>query len=159
MLKPILGMTMLAAAMHPTWELGALSGFSNADTAIAVSAMQYANQSVYSQCFEDKVKAAKFTENNNKSNEEILALVRKGYKPDLVLYRGKLPWSKVVAYVSKVDGPINLNRKFWVTGQEKARANTIVHEYMHKLGFSHQFKPWDHTVPYLVGQIVEDCIQ
>lgn len=157
MIKPILGLSMLATAAQPHWELGALSGFSDADTAIAAQAMTYVNQSVYSKCFEDKVLAAKFTETNKKSNQEILELIRKGYKPDLKLYRSWRP-TRVVAYVSDLDGPINLNRKFWVTGQEKSRANTLVHEYAHKLYFSHTNKPWENTVPYLIGNIVEDCI-
>lgn len=139
------------------WEIRSMKGATEQDRAIATRAVGIVNATVSSSCFGERVKAAKFTETNKKSNDEILTLVRKGYPLDLIMYRSLKPWSKVYAYVADVNGPIYLHRKFWRPGYDRGRANTLVHEYMHKLWFSHQFSPWSSSVPYQVGNILEEC--
>lgn len=56
------------------------------------------------------------------------------------------------------NGPV-FNRKFFSTQTLPSLVNTVVHEYCHALGYSHDYYPTDnrpYSVPYAVGAIVEE---
>jgi hypothetical protein len=116
--------------------------------------------------FREEVLAAEFGETNGKSNEQILQMILEGteilspeqdYEIDvsIIVYYS---FKKVVGY-TYASTPITwINRKFLFSFKGLKFASNMMHEYMHKLGFGHDFWPTKRrpfSVPYQMNRIIE----
>lgn len=72
-----------------------------------------------------------------------------------------VPWYKrytsAIAYES--NNRVNLRSTYLEFGEIQSLAATLLHEYMHTIGFSHDF--WNtarrkYSVPYAIGQIIQE---
>jgi hypothetical protein len=113
-----------------------------------------------------------FHQNNGLTNEEIYNLLMTGEELlmpestgvmnfDLTLYTSKNPWSKVKGYTNPDSMRIYINRKFFKLSSWTAvdTAGNMVHEWVHKMGFSHDYRDNNdrpYSVPYAIGYIVGD---
>lgn len=110
----------------------------------------------------------KFNENNGYSNEEIYQIILLGAEiignqeinntmdVELELYEDN---SKTIGYTFPHTPRIWMNRKYFSQYSHAQVAGNLMHEWMHKLGFTHAFK-WnkdrEHSVPYAIGYFIED---
>ena len=110
----------------------------------------------------------KFNENNNYSNEEIYQLILLGAEiignrqtnnamdVELELYSDT---SKTIGYTYPHTTRIWMNRKYFDRFTPAQVAGNLMHEWIHKLGFTHAMK-WnkdrERTVPYAIGYLIED---
>lgn len=110
----------------------------------------------------------KFNENNGYSNEEIYQHILLGVEMvgnrltnnamdvELELYEDS---SKTIGYTFPHTARIWMNRKYFNQYSHAQVAGNLMHEWMHKLGFTHEFK-WnkhrEHSVPYAIGYLIED---
>lgn len=77
---------------------------------------------------------------------------------DLHLTMYKNIFSSVIAYTRMDTIKIWYNRRFFSEESTASIAGTIVHEYIHNLGFLH-IESSDHkSVPYAVGYLVESMV-
>ncbi|HLT23246.1 MAG TPA: hypothetical protein VKZ84_07375 [Bacteriovoracaceae bacterium] len=109
-----------------------------------------------------------FNENNNYTNAEIYQLILLGAEiignrqanntmdVELELYEDS---SKTIGYTYPNTTRIWMNRKYFSKYTPAQVAGNLMHEWMHKLGFTHTLK-WNkdrqHTVPYAIGYLIED---
>lgn len=110
----------------------------------------------------------KFHENNELSNNEIYQKIMEGAETigntekngvmdvEIELYDQN---SKTIGYTYPNSTRIWINLKYFNKYTPEQVADNLIHEWMHKLGFTHAVK-WDknreHSVPYAVGYIIED---
>jgi hypothetical protein len=110
-----------------------------------------------------------FVDNDGLSNQQIYEKIIKAveeldetkevdYEMDLRLkqyYSSK----NVVGYTYPSDPVIYLNSKYYSSFDDMEVARSLIHEYMHKLGFKHDFyntSSRKFSVPYALGTILED---
>lgn len=108
----------------------------------------------------------RFNNNNGLSNSQIYLRILEGmenYKKtknnqmDLnikVYYEN----SSTVGYTTTTSSYINMNTKFLNSYTSNQVTRNMVHEWLHKLGFSHAVNysvSRDYSVPYAIGKIVE----
>ena len=109
-----------------------------------------------------------FHENSGLSNEEIYQLILLGAETignrianntmdvELELYEDD---SKTIGYTYPHTTRIWMNRKYFHKYTKAQVAGNLMHEWLHKLGFTHAVK-WDkhreHSVPYAIGYLMED---
>jgi hypothetical protein len=109
-----------------------------------------------------------FHENSGYSNEEIYQLILLGSETtgnrlanntmnvELELYEDN---SKTIGYTYPHTTKIWMNRKYFHKYTKAQVAGNLMHEWLHKLGFTHAVK-WDkdreHSVPYAIGYLIED---
>ena len=75
---------------------------------------------------------------------------------ELELYQQK---TKTIGYTYPNTVRIWMNKKYFSRYTPVKVADNLMHEWMHKLGFTHEViwsKDRDHSVPYAVGYIVEE---
>lgn len=110
----------------------------------------------------------KFNDNNNYSNEEVYQLILLGAEiignrlanntmdVELELYEDP---TKTIGYTYPHTTRIWMNRKYFNHYTPTQVAGNLMHEWMHKLGFTHSLK-WnkdrEHSVPYAIGYLIED---
>jgi len=145
------------------------------DKAKITSALKIVELVINSDEFKNKVLAHQFKgqtqyhENEGLSNLEIYQKIMTGEEDlipgidhimnyDLALYRTKNPWSSVKGYTNPGKLRIYINKKFFRRSSYSCIdvASNLVHEWLHKLGFGHDFnhnadRPF--TVPYAIGDI------
>ncbi len=114
-----------------------------------------------------------FVQNNGMSNQQIYDLLMTGAEMfpqqtasdhfmdfDLVLYKPKWYQSKkVLGYTDQSTNVIHINKSFFNQASVNEIAMNLVHEWVHKMGFDHDFKNTSRrpsSVPYAVGYIVRD---
>ncbi len=64
----------------------------------------------------------------------------------------------VVGYTTESSDTITLNRRFFSSYTPAEVASNLCHEWLHKLGFDHDFRSTanrPHSVPYAIGDLVE----
>lgn len=110
----------------------------------------------------------KFNGNDGLTNEEIYLKILKGAEQignkqnnntmdvELELYHQK---TNTIGYTYPNTVRIWMNTKYFSKYTPVKIADNLMHEWMHKLGFSHEIawtKDRDHSVPYAIGYIVEE---
>lgn len=109
--------------------------------------------------FLEKVKSAYGFNHTYKSPPEVAEDI-KNYSNTIKIksYTSRWPWSRAIAYTQ--NGVIYFNTRKSMDAYK--RANTIVHETMHIMGYSHDgntpSKYNDLTVPYYVGDMFEEFL-
>jgi hypothetical protein len=109
-----------------------------------------------------------FIDNKGLSNEEIYQLIlegaeeRSGMRKDntmdveVELYYQA---TKTIGYTYPNTDRIWINKKYFAQYTPIKVADNLMHEWMHKLGFSHSSK-WseerEHSVPYAIGYLIEE---
>ena len=114
-----------------------------------------------------------FVQNNGLSNQQIYDYLMSGAEMypvqtaadhmmdfDLALYKPK--WyqnQNVLGYTDETTSVIHMNKNFFNQAAVNEIAMNLVHEWVHKIGFDHDFnrtarRPY--SVPYAVGYIVRD---
>lgn len=109
-----------------------------------------------------------FVDNHGLSNEEIYLRILEGAEKignttknnamdvELELYHQK---TNTIGYTYPNTVRIWINKKYFSKYTPVKVADNLMHEWMHKLGFTHATK-WskdrDHSVPYAVGYIIEE---
>lgn len=112
-----------------------------------------------------------FNDNNKYTNEEVYQLILLGSEiignraanntmdVELELYEDG---SKTIGYTFPHTTRIWMNRKYFNRYTPAQVAGNLMHEWMHKLGFSHSLK-WnkdrEHSVPYAIGYLIEDLAE
>lgn len=114
-----------------------------------------------------------FVQNNGMSNQQIYDDLMAGAEVyptqssvdhkmdfDLALYKPKFYQSNnVLGYTDQSTSIIHINRNFYNQASVNEIAMNLVHEWVHKMGFDHDFKSTarrPYSVPYAVGYIVRD---
>jgi len=114
-----------------------------------------------------------FVQNNGLTNEQIYELMMKGAEKypqqtpedhmmdfELELYTPKWYQSKnVIGYTNQNVLTIWINRLIYKKTETYKIAMNLVHEWMHKMGFDHDYKNTarrPYSVPYAIGYIVRD---
>lgn len=71
-------------------------------------------------------------------------------------------WSSAIGYTYPNTWKTWINFKFFKNFSDADVAGNIIHEYMHNLGFDHDFN-WNstrkHTVPYAIGTIIREIAE
>lgn len=113
--------------------------------------------------FIDLVSKTRFThigENASNNYMSVSQQIRKRIPAEIYFYKTKWPWSAATAYTDN-RGRIFINTRK-LNRSLKSLVNTIVHEYMHCIGFNHgdnYYTPAKaNTAPYKVGSMVEDFV-
>jgi hypothetical protein len=109
-----------------------------------------------------------FVENQGLSNEEIYLKILEGAEQightsknnmmdvELELYHQK---TNTIGYTYPHTSRIWINKKYFSRFTPIKVADNLMHEWMHKLGFTHAMdwsKERDHSVPYAIGLMVEE---
>ncbi len=111
----------------------------------------------------------RFANAGGMSNEEIYAAILAAKENhtsaadgeidlDLTLRNFSFFQRNVVGYTYESTPEITMNRRFFSQYTPAEIAGNMVHEWLHKLGFDHDFRSTSqrpHSVPYAVGEIVE----
>ncbi len=158
----------------PDWKANVnFVNFSSADkdkVEIAISIMERVIKSAE---FKDRIinysydgKKA-FVDNKGKTNAEIYQTLINGSEEinpgvdhtmnvELELYHET---TKTIGYTYPNTNRIWMNKKYFSRYTPIKVADNLTHEWLHKLGFTHDVK-WsksrDHTVPYAIGYIMEE---
>lgn len=136
---------------------GIITGASDAEKAMILTAITYVKRVVYSPEFRDAVIFAKFTSTKGLSNREIYEKFTNSY---LVVnvdhFTGNWKQNHVwhtVGYEAG-DGFIHSNRAFVTDAM--TMGSLILHELAHTLGFSHSSASEATSVPYTCNRIFDD---
>ncbi|HEY1087594.1 MAG TPA: hypothetical protein VGE37_07865 [Archangium sp.] len=154
--------------------LGQVTGYSATERAKLDQATDLLAKVLNSQEFKDGVLAATFQgkpgfASDTRSPQEIYDVIRRGqenYDPtddgevDLNLNLRELGWFKrgVVGYGTEGGDTITTNRRFFSNFTPAEMAGHLAHEWLHKAGFEHDFKPTARrpdSVPYELGDLIE----
>jgi hypothetical protein len=111
-----------------------------------------------------------FVDNDGMDNESIYETIMAGAEilkpePDKVMDLDITMYYSIkntVGYTYPDTLRIWINSKFYNSFTHAEAANNVVHEWLHKLGFSHSYSynaARDHSVPYAVGGIIEQLIE
>lgn len=109
-----------------------------------------------------------FVDNKGLSNEQIYQIILNGSEKignttknntmdvELELYQQA---SKTIGYTYPNTTRIWINQKYFHKYTPEQVADNLMHEWLHKLGFTHSVQ-WnedrDHSVPYAVGYLIEE---
>jgi hypothetical protein len=109
-----------------------------------------------------------FNENHGLSNEEVYQRIFEGAEQmgntsrnnmmdvELELYQQT---TNTIGYTYPNTVRIWINKKYFSTYTPVKVADNLMHEWMHKLGFTHA-TTWtqerDHSVPYAIGYLIEE---
>jgi len=110
-------------------------------------------------CFQEEILKRPLIQTNGKTNKEVLDNLRSArIKIRLSMYRKR--FSKVNGYTYGNSDVINLNRKYHDNYGICSVANNLAHEWSHKVGYSHDFKPSKQrafSVPYSINELFDKC--
>jgi hypothetical protein len=110
-----------------------------------------------------------FANSDGKTNQQILDAISAGaenfapeadHEVDLDMQIADLGWFKrnVVGYTTPDTSVITSNRRFFDGYTPAEIAGNLAHEWMHKIGFDHDFNATarrPYSVPYAIGDLVE----
>jgi hypothetical protein len=68
------------------------------------------------------------------------------------------PYSRAVAFTSPSDPWLHIYNRYYNDAKISDIANTVIHEWTHKMGFDHDFNPTPdrpYSVPYGIGGIIK----
>lgn len=142
----------------PGYSLGKVVNAQPHEIAILKEAVEILNRVTGSMAFKDRVLATVFSEMDGKSHIEIYELFAlRGHTVNVKMFYGTFMQNKVwhtIAIDFENDEFVHLNRYFF--GDPAAAAASMIHETAHAVGFHHYSKPMTTSVPYRLGQIVEE---
>jgi len=127
------------------------------EKAVVLKAIDALNVIRDSSFFKDAVMAAKFTETDGKSNQEIFDdFTKKTFNVSVKIFNGT--WMQnhrfhTVALDNSSDDFVYLNRYYF--GSVADTADSIMHESAHGTGY-HHYGDKSTSVPYVMGQIAYD---
>lgn len=155
-----------------------MRNFNESDQAKVNKAVIIIKKVINSEEFKQRVLAftykgkKQFHDNNGMTNLEIYNHLMTGAENlmpdsigvmnfDLSLYRSKNPWSKVKGYTTADSMRIFINKKFFrqSTWTPLDVAGNMVHEWVHKMGFGHDYRDNQdrpYSVPYAIGYLLSD---
>jgi hypothetical protein len=114
---------------------------------------------VQGDCFKNELLNRKLIQTSGKTSLQVLeTLLNADVQIKLSMYRKRL--SKVHGYTYEKSDTINLNRKYHNNYGICSVANNLSHEWSHKVGFGHDYKPSlqrPYSVPYSMNAIFEKC--
>lgn len=129
-------------------------------------------QSVLNHTYQGK---KQFVQNDGLSNLEIYQKLRLGaeqfprvtdvdHSMDLRLELYTSTWENrtVIGYTNPRTSMVFMNTYFFEKAQTADLAGNMIHEWLHKLGFGHDYEVTTrrpHSVPYAVGYIVRDLVK
>lgn len=155
-----------------TVNLKKIVGFNEIRKIKLWSAIVYLHSAINSDWFKQSVLTHKYlgkyqyANNEGRSNEEIYNLLMSGNEilspeidneidVDIELYT---KWfSSVIGYTYPNITTQFINRKYFDKMSKNEIASNILHEYLHKQGWSHDFNPTarrPYSIPYAIGNIV-----
>lgn len=158
--------------------LGQVSGYSGAERAKLDEATGLLAKVLNSREFRDGVLNATFNgrlgfAGDPRTPAEIYATIRAGKENytdaadgevDLNLELKNFSWFQrnVVGYTTESSDTLTINRSFFSAYTPAEVAGNLAHEWLHKLGFEHDFKATARrpdSVPYELGELVERLAQ
>jgi len=187
-MKIIQILTLFLIMSAPTWaqtkqpllvDIHTAENFNDAQYEKLLQAKQLVEMIINSAAFKERVLnftyqgEKTFVQNNGMTNQQIYDYLMSGAEMypaqtsvdhqmnyDLVLYKPKWYQSKkVLGYTSQDTNIIHINKNFYNKADINEIAMNMVHEWIHKMGFDHDFKSTARrpfSVPYGVGYIVRD---
>lgn len=152
-----------------------LEGFSAAEKEKLAQAAGVLERVLNSVEFRDAVLSHRFqgkegyADGSGMTNQQIYQAIRAGQESyeqgadgeaDLNLDLRTFSWFQrnVVGYTTESSDTVTLNRRFFSRYTPAEVASNLCHEWLHKLGFEHDFRSTDrrpHSVPYAIGDLVE----
>lgn len=113
-----------------------------------------------------------YASNNSLSNLQIYNLLMTGNEMlggesslgamnfDIKRYKSKIPWSDVIAYtLPGEDNIIRANERKYIDLNVAGMAGNITHEWIHLMGFMHDSANDTQSVPYAIGDIMEELAE
>ncbi len=187
-MKIILILILFVMMSAPSWAQSASPLLMNIHTAKNFSDQQYDKLMQAKQLVELIINSAAFksrvlnfsyngvkgfVQNNGLSNQQIYDYLMSGAEMfpvqtgvdhfmdyDLILYKPKWYQSKkVLGYTSQNTRVVHINRNFFNKAEVNEIAMNLVHEWVHKMGFEHDYRSTSrrpYSVPYGIGYIVRD---
>jgi hypothetical protein len=159
-------------------SLGKVTGYSAAERTKLDGAMKLLGDVLNSREFRDAVLASKFDgkpgfASDTRSPQEVYATIRAAKENytsqadgevDLNVNLESFSWfqRKVVGYTTPSSDTITTNRRFFSGFDQSEIAGHLAHEWLHKIGFDHDFnatarRPF--SVPYELGELIEKLAQ
>jgi hypothetical protein len=152
-----------------------LDGFSAAEKDKLAQAAGVLERVLNSVEFRDAVLSHRFqgkegyADGSGMTNPQIYQAIRAGKESfeqtadgeaDLNLDLRNFSWFQrnVVGYTTESSDTVTLNRRFFSSYTPAEVASNLCHEWLHKLGFEHDFRSTanrPHSVPYAIGDLVE----
>lgn len=155
-------------------SVGKVTGYSTTERAKLDAGMKLLTDVLNSQEFRDGVLSATFQgkpgfASDTRSPQEIYRAIREAKESytdaadgevDLNLSLENLSWFQrnVVGYTTESSDTLTTNRRFFSGFEPAEIAGHVAHEWLHKLGFEHDFKATARrpdSVPYELGELVE----
>jgi hypothetical protein len=155
-------------------SIGKTTGFSPLEKQKLDRAMVKLGQVLNSREFKDAVLSHRFEgkpgfANDSRTPAEVYAVIRAAKETftqvadgevDLNVELKSLSWFQrgVVGYTTPSSDTVTTNRRFYSGFDESDIAGHLGHEWLHKLGFEHDFKATarrPHSVPYALGELIE----
>jgi hypothetical protein len=117
-----------------------------------------------------------FVQNNGLTNQQIYDLLMSGAEQypvqaaanqmaDMQLTIYVQPWyrrySRAVAYTNQNDPLLHIRSSYYDQASVADLAETLVHEWTHKMGFDHEFNATaqrPYSVPYGIGGIINELV-
>lgn len=179
-LKPVTSLNVVPGTndVHPlafSWDADLyLVNFDTTQEQKVRKAVQIIKRVITSKEFKDRVLNYQFNgnrgfvDNNGLSNEEIYHRILEGAEQmgntaknnimdvELELYHQT---TNTIGYTYPNTSRIWINKKYFSKYTPIKVADNLMHEWMHKLGFTHAVhwsKERDHSVPYAIGYLVEE---
>ncbi|MDP3569143.1 MAG: hypothetical protein Q8S42_00865 [Archangium sp.] len=155
-------------------SLGKVTGYSAAERQKLDKATQLMGNVLNSQEFRDAVLSADFAgkpgfASETRSPQDVYAAIRAAKENytdaadgevDLNVKLENMSWFQrnVVGYTTESSDTLTTNRRFFSGFEPSEMAGHLAHEWLHKLGFEHDFKATARrpdSVPYELGDLVE----
>jgi hypothetical protein len=176
--------SLLAASPSFALRINVLSktSFTTAQTQKLNQAVTILNQVLNGPDFKDKILGftyqgkQQFVQNNNLTNLQIYDLIMSGAErlpkvtsadqsADMYLSIYYPPWykrfSSAVAFTYANDPKLYIYNNYYNGASLADLSETLVHEWVHKLGFDHDFNSTarrPYSVPYGVGSVINDLV-
>ena len=155
-------------------SLGRVTGYATAERQKLDQAMTLMVNVLNSKEFRDGVMSATFNgrpgfASDTRTPAEIYKTIREGQENDTDAADGEVDlnlnlenfsWFQrhTVGYTTASSDTITTNRRFFSGYDAPEVAGHLAHEWLHKLGFEHDFKPTadrPYSVPYKLGDLIE----
>lgn len=159
-------------------SLGQVTGYSTTERAKLGQATDLLGRVLNSREFRDGVLNATFNgkpgfASDTRTPAEVYATIRAAKESytdaadgevDMNLELQSFSWFQrnVVGYTTESSDTLTINRRFFSTYTPAEVAGNLAHEWLHKLGFEHDFKATARrpdSVPYELGELVERLAQ
>jgi uncharacterized protein YjaZ len=123
------------------------------------TAVEKVHEVVKSDCFENVIMSRELIQTGGLSNKQVVEKIRNSsFDMSLEMYRRN--FSRVNGYTYPNSKNVWLNRKYHSGASICAVASNLAHEYSHKIGFSHDYKPnksRPYSTPYSINYAFEVC--